>query len=169
MNILFTSAGRRTYLIKYFKEALNEQGSVHAMNSTDITPVVKVVDKFPVSPLIYDPSYIDFVLDYCRENDISAVISLFDVDLPVLAAHKKDFEAIGVKLVVSDTEAVYKCNDKLMTYITFCETEVKVPKTYVSLKNAVRDLRDGKINYPVMVKPRWGMGSIAIYEAESEQ
>jgi len=169
MNILFTSAGRRTYLLKYFKEALAGNGEIHAMNSSSLTPIVKVADKFTESPLIYDPSYIDFVLDYCKENKIDAVISLFDIDLPVLAQNKKRFEEAGVKLIVSDYEAVAKCNDKLMTYITFCETEVKVPKTYVTLKNVIRDLREGKMNYPVIVKPRWGMGSIAVYEATCEQ
>ena len=112
MNILFTSCGRRTYLIKYFKEALNGEGMVHAMNSTDMTPVAKVADKFAVSPIIYDPSYIDFVIDYCKINDIAAVISLFDIDLPVLSANKSRFDEIGVKLVVSDPEAINKCNDK---------------------------------------------------------
>ncbi len=169
MNILFTSVGRRTYLLKYFREALEGEGSIHAMNSTAVTPAAKVADKFTVSPLIYDDGYIDFVLDYCKENKIDVVISLFDIDLPVLAENKKKFEEIGVKLIVSDYEAVNKCNDKLMTYVTFCETEVKVPATYVSLKNAVRDLREGKLKYPVMVKPRWGMGSVGVYEAESEQ
>jgi len=33
MNILLTSAGRRTYLVQYFKEVLAEKGKVHASNS----------------------------------------------------------------------------------------------------------------------------------------
>ena len=34
MNILLTSAGRRGYMVNYFKEALGEQGEVHVANST---------------------------------------------------------------------------------------------------------------------------------------
>ena len=52
MNILFTSAGRRTYLLNYFKEALAGEGEIHAMNSSSLTPIVKVADKFTESPLI---------------------------------------------------------------------------------------------------------------------
>ena len=33
MNILLTSAGRRTYMVEYFKEVLNGNGEVHASNS----------------------------------------------------------------------------------------------------------------------------------------
>lgn len=35
MNILLTSAGRRTYLVEYFKKALGGQGKVYASNSID--------------------------------------------------------------------------------------------------------------------------------------
>ena len=35
MNILLTSAGRRTYLVEYFKEALAGHGKVYASNSID--------------------------------------------------------------------------------------------------------------------------------------
>src|SRR5690606_19988438 len=30
-------------------------------------------------------------------------------------------------------------------------------------------LKTGKVQYPLIVKPRWGMGSIGIYEAENEE
>ena len=29
-------------------------------------------------------------------------------------------------------------------------------------------IKQGALSYPVMIKPRWGMGSLAIYEAENE-
>ena len=38
MNILFTSGGRRSYLIKYFKEALGNQGEIHVANSSRHRP-----------------------------------------------------------------------------------------------------------------------------------
>ncbi len=33
MNILLTSAGRRTYMVNYFKDVLNGKGKVFASNS----------------------------------------------------------------------------------------------------------------------------------------
>ena len=81
MNILITSAGRRTYLVKYFKKELSSLGKVHVANSTDTSPAFQFADKYVVTPLIYDKDYIPFLLNYCRNNKIKAVISLFQPNL----------------------------------------------------------------------------------------
>ena len=99
MNILLTSVGRRTYMVNYFKEALEGKGLVHATNSVE-TNAMKIADKTVLTPLIYDGNYIDFLLEYCLKNNIKAVISLFDVDLAVLAKNKQKFADNNITLVV---------------------------------------------------------------------
>lgn len=169
MNILLTSAGRRGYLVEFFKEALNGTGEVHVGNSTPLSPVFYYADKCVVTPLIYDENYIPFLLRYCEENRIDAVISLFDIDLYMLAQHKDDFAKIGVKVLVSDPEVILTCNDKWNTY-QFCRNHgFAVPKTYCRIEDVKAALTSGELNYPVIIKPRWGMGSIAIYQAENEE
>src|SRR5690606_38215765 len=42
------------------------------------------------------------------------------------------------------------------------------PKTYISYESALKDLKDGLLSFPVIIKPRWGMGSIGIFTAENE-
>ena len=111
MNILLTSAGRRTYLVEYFKKALGGQGKVYASNSID-TYTLHQADGYVITPTIYDKEYINFLISYCKKNRISAIISLFDIDLPVLAKHKDDFEKEGIKVVVSDYNVTQICNDK---------------------------------------------------------
>ena len=167
MNILITSAGRRTYLVKYFKKELSSLGKVHVANSTDTSPAFQFADKYVVTPLIYDKDYIPFLLNYCRNNKIKAVISLFDIDLPVLAKNKEKFDEIGVKLIVSDKEVIDICNDKWKTYNYLSENGFNTPKTYLSLKNAQKALSENKVTYPLIVKPRWGMGSIGVFEANN--
>lgn len=54
MNILLTSVGRRSYLVKYFKEAVGRNGQVHVSNSNAITPAFMHADKSIVTPLIYE-------------------------------------------------------------------------------------------------------------------
>lgn len=73
MDILLTSVGRRTYMVEYFKEALNHTGLVHAANSVE-TYAMKVADRSVVTPLIYNSSYIGFLLDYCLTNKVEAII-----------------------------------------------------------------------------------------------
>ena len=167
MNILLTSVGRRTYLIKYFKEALNGDGEVHAANSIYTYALIEA-DKWLLSPSIYDNNYIDFLLDYCKSNGIKTIISLFDIDLPVLAKAKDRFKEIGVKVIVSDREAVEICNDKWKTYLFLQECGLLAPKTFIDLDKAESAIRSGEIAYPIYIKPRWGMGSIGVYKIENE-
>lgn len=169
MNLLFTSVGRRSYLVKYFKDVLGDKGEVHVANSSAISPAFLVADKAVVTPLIYDNNYIPFLLEYCKNNYITAVISLFDIDLPVLSKHRDDFAKIGTTVVVSDYETVEVCNDKWKTFCHLSKHGFDVPATFISLDEAIDSLSQGVISYPVMVKPRWGMGSIAVFEAENEE
>lgn len=169
MNILLTSVGRRSYLIKYFKKALGEDGEVHVSNSSSMTPAFVYADKSTVTPLIYENEYIPFLMDYCIKNKIKAIIPLFDVDLPVLSVNKKVFEQIGVNVIVSDENVINICNDKWETYNFLVKNSFNVPKTYIALETALEAIKNEEIQFPLMVKPRWGMGSIAIFEAENQE
>ncbi len=168
MNILITSVGRRAYMVKYFQEALANTGEVHVCNSDDLTVAFQYADKSFISPLIYDDNYIPFLLDYCKKNRIDILISLFDIDLLILARHKKEFEEIGTRVIVSDEEYVSICNDKWKTYLFLKENGFNVPKTYLSIGEVMGAIDAGILKYPIIVKPRFGCGSIAMSVAEDE-
>lgn len=167
MNILLTSVGRRSYLVQYFKEALGIDGEVHVANSSNISPAFQFADKAIVTPLIYDIDYIPFLVNYCKENEIKAVLSLLDIDLPILAKNREKFETVGTKLLIADNAVLDICNDKWNTYNFLVRNGFATPKTYVSLKTAEQAIEEGELNLPVIVKPRWGLGSISIFEAET--
>lgn len=167
MNILLTSVGRRSYLVEYFKEALSRNGKVYVSNSSNISPAFQYADEYVVTPLIYDKEYISFLRNYCLEKNIKAIISLFDIDLLVLAKHKKEFEDIGIKIIVSDESVIEICNDKYKTFLFLKENNFNVPQTYISLIEVKEAIKNKEIDFPLMLKPRWGMGSISIYEAEN--
>lgn len=177
MNILLTSAGRRTYLVEYFKEALQMagvEGQVHTANSQEC-PAFYAADQWVKTPLIYEPEYIPFLLDYCKHKQIGMVIPLFDIDVPVLAAHRNEFGAIGTILVTADEDIARICNDKWRMYCFLREQKVlgaegfELPKTWIDEEKAAECVRRGETHYPLMVKPRWGMGSLSIYQADDEE
>lgn len=168
MNVLLTSVGRRAYMVKYFKQTLGEDGEVHVCNSDDKTVAFHYADKSVISPLIYDDGYIPFLLNYCRENRIDILISLFDIDLLVLSKNKEKFAEIGTRVIVSDPETIEICNDKWKTYNFLKDNGFNVPKTYLKLEDTILALDRGEIKYPVIVKPRFGCGSIAMSIAEDE-
>lgn len=165
MNILITSVGRRSYLVKYFKEELSGRGFVHVSNCISDTPAFLYADYNVVTPLIYDKEYIPFLLRYCKVNRISALISLFDVDLSILAENKEAFRKIGTNLLLSDVKVINICNDKWETYCFLKKIGIDTPNTYLGIEEGIGAVEEARILFPVIVKPRWGMGSIGVMEA----
>lgn len=166
MNILLTSVGRRTYMIEYFKQALDGKGKVFASNSI-LTHTLKQADEYVLTPNIYDDNYIAFLTDYCKRHKISAIISLFDIDLPILARNKEIFKKEGISLIVSDYKVTTICNDKWYTYKFLLKIGVKQPLSFINLTEAKKAINGEIISYPLFIKPRWGMGSIGIYKVEN--
>lgn len=166
MNILLTSAGRRGYLVNYFKLALSGKGRVHVANSVKSSAMLHG-DHSVITPLIYDLNYIPFIKNYCEENGIDVIIPLFDIDLPILSKHIDEFMNIGVQVVVSRQEVTLLCNDKWLSYNYLKDRQIKTPNTYLTVTDAEEAFEQGIIKFPLIIKPRWGMGSISIYEADN--
>ena len=162
MNILFTCAGRRTYLLQYFKENLSEGDKVVATDMQLSAPALQAADVKIQVPAVYDPKYVDITLNICKEQRIDALLSLNDLELPILAENKGRFEALGVKVIVSSPEVIDICFDKYKTALWIESIGLNVPKTYVRLEDAIKALSAGEIAFPLFMKPRWGSGSIGL-------
>lgn len=168
MNVLLTSVGRRTYMIEYFKQVLAPLGGkVFAVNSDLSSPALWIADGYAKAPLIYEANYKEFLLKYCLENKINLVISLFDIELPVLSRMKKEFEEAGVLIVVADEWLTVMANDKWKTQTFLKKNGWRVVNTFLSVEEFEDACKRSIVNFPVFVKPRWGMGSIAIYKADN--
>lgn len=162
MNILFTCAGRRTYLLKYFKENMLSGDKVVATDMQLSAPALQVADVKLQVPAVYDPKYIDLTLDICKEYNIDALISLNDLELPILAEQKARFDEIGVKMIVSDSQVIDIAFDKYKTAQWVEALGLTSPRTFVRLDDAKAALASGEIKFPLFLKPRWGSGSIGL-------
>ncbi len=162
MNILFTCAGRRTYLLKYFKENMNAGDKVVAADMQLSAPALQVADIRLQVPAVYAPNYVNIVLGICKEHKINALIPLNDLELPILAANKSKFDAIGVRLIVSSLNVINIAFDKYNTAQWIEAQGLKSPKSYVSLDETKEALSSGALTFPLFMKPRWGSGSIGL-------
>lgn len=162
MNILFTCAGRRTYLLKYFKEQLGSDGIIVATDMQLSAPALTAADVKIQVPAVYADDYVERTLDICKQHNIKAVICLNDLELPILAENKHRFEAIGATPIVSSKEVIDICFDKYRTAQYIESIGLKSPKTFVNYKFAVDALKSGELSFPLVLKPRWGSGSIGI-------
>lgn len=169
MNVMLTSVGRRAYMVKYFKEVLGNNGKVYVCNSDDKSIAFKYADEKVISPLIYDKEYIPFLLNYCKMNSIDILLSLFDIDLLMLAKHKRQFEEIGTRVIVSDSQIVEICNDKWKTYQFLKNNGFNVPISFLNMGEVIEKIAEGELSYPIVVKPRYGCGSISVAIAYDEE
>lgn len=162
MNILFTCAGRRTYLLKYFRENLSEGDKVIATDMLLSAPALQVADVRLQVPAVCAPQYVDITLNICKEQKVDVLISLNDLELPILAENKARFEAIGVKVIVSDPAVIDIAFDKFKTAQWVMSLGLNAPRTYVRLEDAKKALANEEIAFPLFMKPRWGSGSIGL-------
>lgn len=162
MNILFTCAGRRNYLINYFKEALKGEGKVFATDMQLTAPALVDADVALQVPAIYSQEYIPSLLKIVSDNNINCVISLNDLELPILSEAKAQIETLGAKVIVSDEQAIKVAFDKWET-VKFLEANgLKSPKTYIDFEEAKKAIASGELKFPLVIKPRWGSASIGI-------
>ncbi len=161
-NILFTCAGRRTYLLKYFKEQLAGDGLIVGADMQLTAPALTAADIKEQVPAVYAPEYIDRILEICLLHKIDAIISLNDLELPLLAANADKFRNIGTLPIVASPEIINICFDKFLTAKFVESIGLNSPKTYVNLNKAKDAINRGQLKFPLVLKPRWGSGSIGI-------
>lgn len=168
MNVLLTSVGRRSYLVDFFKNAVLPDGRVIAVNSDPLTSGMVVADCAYISPRVDSDEYIPFILDLCIKEKVGLVVSLFDIDLTYLSSFHDKFREAGIHLVVSDPWVIETANDKWKTSKFFEKNNILTPKTFLNIEDVYCALNLGVINYPLIIKPRWGMGSLSVFRADNK-
>lgn len=169
MNILILSAGTRNKVVQYFKEAAGDQGRVIATDCSNLAPAVYDADAFYLVPRITAPGYIEKILDICKKEKVDGVFSLIDPELSLLAKERDKFLALGTTPVISPYDLVETCFDKFKMYRMLTEMNIPTGRCYVEKEAFYKDVRDGKISYPVFVKPVKGSASLNINKVSSDK
>lgn len=169
MNILLLSAGTRNKVVQYFKKAVGTSGLVIAADMSDLAPAVYEANKFYRVPRITEEGYIDIIIDICKKENISGVLSLIDPELSLLAANREKFAAVGTAVIGSSLELCERALDKMEMYAWLCAHGYNCAKSYVDKEAFYADADAGKIGYPVFVKPVRGSASIAVSKAYDKQ
>lgn len=165
MNFLILSCGTRNKVIQYFRRAFEGRGRIIATDMSRLAPAVYEADQFYITPQMDAPDYLDFILNICRREKIAGVMSLIDPELSILAANKSLFEAVGTRVIGSSYELCEMALDKYCMYQWLKEHGYHCAKSYVDKERFYWDIEEGRITYPVFVKPAKGSASIAVTKA----
>lgn len=160
MNILFCSAGRRAELLKDFRKSMDTEDKIVAADMSGLAPALYMADTRYLVPRIDDPTYLDAILDICRKEKINAVTTLIDPEIELLSKNRAQFEELGVEVLAPYTETAELCFDKFKMYQYLSAHGIPTPDTWGDYSSAMTAVEDGRLAFPVFVKPRTGSGSV---------
>lgn len=169
MNILILAAGTRNKIVQYFKQAFEGVGNVVAADASALAPALYEADRHFIVPAISDPGYIEAVLDICRKEQISGVLSLIDPELSVLAANEDRFRTLGVQVIGSSYELCELSLDKMRMYSWLKSHHYACARSWMDWQAFYRAVDAGEAGYPVFVKPYRGSASISIFKAADRE
>lgn len=149
MNVLISSAGRKVWLVRAFQEALGGTGRVFAADTSPNAAALHVADGRIIVPPSDQAAFVPTLLEFCRANEVRLLIPTRDGELELFARHAPEFEAVGVRVVVSPPEAIQVCQDKRRFHHFCVEHGFGMPALLEA--PTVDDL-------PVFVRPRRGSG-----------
>ena len=169
MNVLVLSCGTRNKIIQYFKRELNGAGKVIATDMSPNAPALYEADVHYIVPRMTAPEYLDVIYDICRKEQVTGVLSLIDPELSLLALHEEEFHALGVTVIGSFYDLCERTLDKWQMFCWLKEHGYACAESYIDREAFYVDVRAGKINYPVFVKPIRGSASIAISKVQDQE
>jgi len=169
MNILILSVGTRNKIVQYFRRTLAGKGSVIVADMQLTAPAIYEADRFYQVPRVTDPVYMDRVFDICKKEKIDAVTTLIDPELSLLAANSEKFKALGVTFIGSSYYLCEMALDKMRMYQWLSSHGYHCAKSYDSKDIFYADFVDGRIQFPVFVKPIKGSASVAVRKVEDKE
>lgn len=165
-NILILSAGRRVELVQSFQKAakrLNIKSNVVAGDCSETAPAIYFADRKAILPRINEDNYIDEIINVCKREGIRLVIPTIDTDLLLLSEERERIESeSGAVVLISSTDVISICRDKINTQKFLEENEFKIPKMY-----SEEELDSGEIEFPLFIKPKSGSSSINTFKVNN--
>lgn len=165
-NILILSAGRRVELVQSFQKAakrLNIESNVVAGDCSETAPAIYFADRKAILPRINEDNYVDEIINVCKREGIRLVIPTIDTDLLLLSEERERIESeSGAVVLISSTEVISICRDKINTQKFLEENGFKIPKMY-----SEEELDSGELEFPLFIKPKSGSSSINTFKVNN--
>lgn len=163
MNILITNIGRRGYLVDFIKENADFKGKVFVSDCDNTASgLYGTNDGFFIlpKPVENEILYVKSLINVCKQNNIDAVLPVIDPEIYILSNYRSNFSEEGIKVIVSDRRVLDVCFNKIKMNEFLEHIGVLYPKTYDTIQNFKSALEQGVIEFPVILKPIYGSGSI---------
>lgn len=162
-NIIITNVGRRGYLVEYIKEIKSFTGKVF-VSDCDATASGLYGNndgRFILSrPVDNEELYVQELTKLCKEQQIGIVIPVIDPEIFILSKYSDQMLSEGINVIVSDKRVLDICYDKLQMNAFLSSNGFLVAQTFTDIDSFIKAYNEGRITFPVIVKPVYGSGSV---------
>lgn len=170
LNIVIGSAGRRLYLLRWFREAmaaLNLSGKIIVTESDSSSAAFTAGDEGVLMPRYSDARYEECMLRMIEDHQPAMFLSVNDWELAKLGEGLGDeLRSRGVIVPGLADADIAKVTDKYQLQSILKEAGIPTPQTVIaSDRNGVRDLKNTYSR--LVVKDRWGSGSSGLQIVDS--
>jgi carbamoyl-phosphate synthase large subunit len=155
-TVLVSSAGRRVELLKAFRQALADlglEGQVLATDRSWYSSAAHSADARFEVPSCDRPEFVPHMVELCAQHDVDLVVPTIDTELPVLAAARDAFAAVGATVAVSAPAVVDVAGDKVATHSWLTAHGFPTVRQATLAEVEADDLA---WPFPLVVKPRFG-------------
>lgn len=161
-NILILSCGTRNKVVQYFRKTFEGRGTIVCTDCSSLAPALYEADKHYIVPRMTDPGYLEVILDICKKEKISGVLSLIDPELSLLAENSERFSEVGTTVIGSSYDLCEMALDKMQMYQWLVTHGYRCARSWLNKDEFYAAVEAGEVTYPVFVKPYRGSASVSI-------
>jgi carbamoyl-phosphate synthase large subunit len=163
VTVVIGSAGRRLYLVDWFRDALTRLGLDGEVVATEHDPTSAsfgFADRGVVMPAYGDAEYAPAMLDLFRRERPALFVSVNDYELQVLSEGLADrLRATGCAVAGLTRAGQEQASDKYLMSRLLTRAGVAVPRTVLGSRWETLVADDGAAGSQYVVKHRFGSGS----------
>lgn len=166
IKILITSAGSTNgiNIIQALKKQKELDFFIVATDVNILSAGFFLSNKHYIVPPAKAKSFIDFLIDICKKEQIKIIIPTFSAEIEVFAKNKERFEKLGIKVGVCEYKTILDTESKTKTNEWFKKLDVPFPKIYTT-----KEITNGKIKFPVIIKPDKSSGSKGVIKINNKK
>ena len=120
-------------------------------------------------PKITSESYVENIIAVCKAHSIHLIIPGTDDEVQLFSQHEKDFLDKNIKVIVAEASFLDLVRDKVNANNVLSAYSDIFVKGYYTIEDFKKDLKQGKVNYPVIAKPNSGSGSLGVFIINNEE
>ncbi len=124
-------------------------------------------DQVEIAPRTDDPTYLSWLLNTIKENNVDLIVPGIEVDLYTWCEHRDAIENLGCKIVLNRSEFVVACQDKWSFYQAL--RKAQMPYTIPSSLSDNFEKLQAEFGLPFLLKPRHGFGGKGIVVVDSKE